>query len=61
MDGAVEIVRSQTLSLHGLSGKPPNRAMANARHRHRLIDFVRGNRAATGKTPDQHGRFNGAV
>lgn len=47
------------ISNHGFSGRPSNRA--------RLVDmkmfkyFIVSNRMPTGRTPDSHGRFHGAV
>ena len=44
--------------LHGLQGRRPNNANDDARGL--FIDFVKANRAPTGRTPDKYGRVHGA-
>lgn len=47
------------LSSHGLCGKVSNRARVEEMKM--FEDFVRSNRSPTGRTPDSHGRYHGAV
>lgn len=57
----VDVIQSSIQSTYGLMGKVSNRGKMYAVRRQHFGNFVRSNRSPTGRTPDKHGRYHGAV